>query len=170
MRDVRSMASKLKYVMSPSIREDRGRRLKDWDLWGPLILCLSLGVILQQKLNDDPEQASNAFVDIFITMWAGSAVVTLNAVLLRGKVSFFQCVCVLGYCICPLVLSALGTYFMRNLGWDLLKVLVVGAGLCWATWAAMGFIEEMVPPDKKLLGAYPVGLFYIAIAWMVLLA
>ena len=30
-------------------------------------------------------QASYAFADIFVTVWVGSGVVTLNAVLLRGK-------------------------------------------------------------------------------------
>lgn len=67
-------------------------------------------------------EASYAFADIFVTVWVGSGVVTLNAVLLRGKVSFFQTVCVLGYCIFPLVLSAFCAMLLRV---DWLKALGV---------------------------------------------
>ena len=166
MRDLRSVAQKLMYVMMPVNVADRGRRLRDWDLWGPLLLCLALGLILSWQAADST-QASYAFADIFVTVWVGSGVVTLNAVLLRGKVSFFQTVCVLGYCIFPLVVSAFCSMLLHI---DWLKLLFVLAGLAWSAKASLGFVTELVPEDKKLLGIYPVWLFYCAIAWMILLA
>ena len=45
------------------------------------------------------------FADIFIIFWIGSIVVTVNSKLLGGCISFFQCVCVLGYCVLPQALS-----------------------------------------------------------------
>eukprot|EP00931_Biecheleriopsis_adriatica_P051430 TRINITY_DN29828_c0_g1_i1.p1 TRINITY_DN29828_c0_g1~~TRINITY_DN29828_c0_g1_i1.p1 ORF type:complete len:241 (-),score=34.25 TRINITY_DN29828_c0_g1_i1:63-740(-) len=166
MRDVRSVAQKLAYVMMPLQATDRGRRLREWDLWGPLVLCLALGFILSMQAADS-NQASYAFADVFVIVWVGSAIVTANAVLLQGKVSFFQTVCVLGYCVFPLVIAAFCAMLLQV---DWLKVLFVAAGLGWSAKASLGFISELVPEDKKLLGIYPVWLFYAAIAWMILLA
>eukprot|EP00933_Yihiella_yeosuensis_P054559 TRINITY_DN53028_c0_g1_i1.p1 TRINITY_DN53028_c0_g1~~TRINITY_DN53028_c0_g1_i1.p1 ORF type:complete len:227 (+),score=41.80 TRINITY_DN53028_c0_g1_i1:56-736(+) len=165
MRDVRSVATKLTYVVKPMSSEDRGKRLKDWDLWGPLVLCLALGVIISCQASTS-EQASYAFADIFVMVWVGSGVVTLNALLLQGQVSFFQTVCVLGYCLFPLVIAAFLSMIIRV---DWIKTMLVGCGLAWSARASVGFVSELVPEDKKLLGLYPVWLFYAAIAWMIML-
>lgn len=166
MRDVRSIGEKLMYVLMPIQAADRGQKLKDWDLWGPLMLCLGLGLILAVQA-DGQEQASYAFADVFVTIWVGSAVVTFNALLLQGKVSFFQTVCVLGYCIFPLVIAAFLAMLLQ-VRW--LKAVLVAIGLAWAAKASAGFVSELVPTERKLLGLYPVMLFYVAIAWMILLA
>jgi len=166
MRDVRSIVEKIRYVMMPRARAERAQRLKDWDLWGPLLLCLALGLtIASQAANDD--QASYAFADIFCIVWAGSGVVTLNALLLRGKVSFFQSVCVLGYCMCPVVIAAVLSMIFR---YTFLKVVLCALGVFWSTGASVGYMSELVPEDRTALAVFPVWLFYIAIAWMVLLA
>jgi len=166
MRDVRSVAEKIKYVMMPQARDERASRLKDWDLWGPLLLCLSLGLMLASQAADD-EQASYAFADVFCIVWVGSAVVTLNASLLRGNVSFFQSVCVLGYCMCPLVIAAFISMLLQSTWF---KVIAVGAGTFWSTGASVGYMGELVQEDRTALAVYPVWLFYIALAWMILLA
>jgi len=166
MRDVRSIVEKIRYVMMPRVRDERAHRLKDWDLWGPLLLCLALGLTIASQAADD-DQASYAFADVFCIVWAGSGVVTLNAVLLRGKVSFFQSVCVLGYCMCPLVVAAVLSMIFR---YTFLKVILCGAGVFWSTGASVGYMSELVPEDRTALAVFPVWLFYIAIAWMVLLA
>ena len=93
-----------------------GAELKDWDLWGPLILCLTLAILLSSqtspatKLDPKLTQADDSglvFGAVFIVTWCGAAVVTMNAKLLGGSVSFFQSICVLGYCLFPLVLAAI---------------------------------------------------------------
>merc|ERR1712187_524767 len=132
--------------------------------WGPLILCLALGIMLSWK--EESEQGE-AFALVFIIVWVGSGVVTLNAVLLKGRISFFQSVCVLGYCIFPLVIAAFLSMLIRVMT---LKVIFVCIGFTWATGASVGFMAELVPEDRKALGVYPVWLFYVAIAWMILIA
>lgn len=77
--------------------------LRDWDLWGPLFICMSLAVMLSLKAHDE---ASLVFSVIFVIMWLGAAVVTVNGQLLGGRLSFFQSVCLLGYCVFPILLSA----------------------------------------------------------------
>jgi len=175
MRDVRSIAEKIQYVMNPQARHERAARLQDWDLWGPLILCLALGVMLSAQALDN-DQASYAFADIFFIVWGGSAVVTLNAVLLRGRVSFFQSVCVLGYCMCPLVIAAFAcmildwTWMTTWIFKTWVKFLAVGGGTVWSTGASVGYMSQFVPEDRTALAVFPVWLFYIVIAWMILLA
>ena len=77
----------------------------------------------------------NEFGIVFLIMWGGSFIVTINTKLLGGKVSFFQCVCVLGYCIFPIVLAAVGVFFLSKFGltFFLLKVIVAGVALVWST-------------------------------------
>ena len=67
-------------------------------------------------------------------MWGGSFVVTINTKLLGGKISFFQCVCVLGYCIFPIVLGAaiMGLLKAINVNFFLLRLLIAIACLIWS--------------------------------------
>merc|ERR1719353_2192353 len=44
MRDVRMVGNKMMCVLNP--RKANIQTLKDWDLWGPLILCLMLATLL----------------------------------------------------------------------------------------------------------------------------
>merc|ERR1719352_1487837 len=123
MRDLRSIGTKLKYVMLPRFRSEKAHGLKQWDLWGPLFLCLTLGIILSAQQSHD--QAGLALGLVFIIVWAGSGIVTLNALLLRGNISFFQSVCVLGYCIFPLNIASLICLVGGNIVW---RVFVVAGG------------------------------------------
>mmetsp|Transcript_137656 Transcript_137656/g.243230 ORF Transcript_137656/g.243230 Transcript_137656/m.243230 type:complete len:213 (+) Transcript_137656:92-730(+) len=166
MRDLRSIGTKLKYVMLPRARADKAHGLKKWDLWGPLFLCLALGIILSSQASTT-DQAGLAFGLVFVIVWVGSGIVTLNALLLRGKISFFQSVCVLGYCIFPLVIAAFVSMLLKVM---FLKVIFVSIGFVWGTGASVGFMSELVPEDRKALGVYPVWLFYVAIAWLILVS
>ena len=62
--------------------------LRDWDLWGPLLLCMVVGAILHEG------EGGPHFTQFFILFWVGSAVITLNTKLLGGSISFFQSVSV----------------------------------------------------------------------------
>merc|ERR1712146_293319 len=74
------------------------------DLWGPLLVCLSLSILL--SLSAPSEQGALVFAAVFFVVWFGSAIVTLNAQLLGGTISFFQSLCILGYCVFPLDMAA----------------------------------------------------------------
>jgi protein YIPF6 len=168
MRDLKAIGEKIKYVMLPTSRHDKMRGLRDWDLWGPFILCIVLSLLLSSQAGTS--QSGYVFAIVFILVWAGSAVVTVNASLLQGRVSFFQSVCVLGYCIAPLVIAAVICGLLTQLGLSWFKLLVVMAGFAWSTTSSVGFMSELLPEDRKLLGVYPVFLFYFAMAWVILVA
>lgn len=105
-------------------------------------------------------------------VWFGSIVITLNSKLLGGTLSFFQSLCVLGYCIMPLtvamavcrvvLLTTSGTVGFA------VRLLVVTASFGWSTFASTAFLADSQPANRKALVVYPVFLFYFVIGWMIL--
>jgi hypothetical protein len=51
----------------------------------------------------------------------------------------------------------------------LFKILVVLGGLLWSIRASVGFIAQLVSENRRILGLYPIFLFYVTIAWMILI-
>jgi hypothetical protein len=54
-RDLNRIYAKLKVVALPVSSEQKHKELKQWDLWGPFIICLLLGIILcftSKKIRD----------------------------------------------------------------------------------------------------------------------
>ena len=91
------------------------------DLWGPLLVCLILSTIL--SITAPGDTGTLVFAAVFVIVWVGAAIVTLNAQLLGGTISFFQSVCILGYCVFPLTLSALGCLLIGVVYKQVLNVL-----------------------------------------------
>ncbi|KAI9490099.1 Yip1 domain-containing protein [Zychaea mexicana] len=164
LRDLKQVAKKLQQVLHP--KGDRNV-LRDWDLWGPLILCLSLAIILSGSAPG--EQAVSIFTGVFVIVWLGAAVVTLNAKLLGGAVSFFQSVCVLGYCLFPLVAAAVVALFV-DIIWVRLPLAITT--FLWSTYASIGFLSESEVHlrNRRALAVYPLCLFYLIISWLILVS
>jgi hypothetical protein len=97
-------------------------------------------------------------------------VVTLNCKLLGGHISFFQCVCVLGYCVFPVNLAALAIVLLKGMNINLLlfKVVAVGVAVIWSTVSSITFTRVIVDEGKRAIAIYPIFLFYLFIAWFVL--
>lgn len=56
--------------------------LRDWDLWGPLVFCLLLSLLL--SFNARSDQKDKVFSGVFAMVWVGEAVVTMQIKLLGG--------------------------------------------------------------------------------------
>eukprot|EP00922_Rhytidocystis_sp_ex-Travisia-forbesii_P016574 GHVS01024689.1.p1 GENE.GHVS01024689.1~~GHVS01024689.1.p1 ORF type:complete len:211 (+),score=19.64 GHVS01024689.1:138-770(+) len=172
MRDLRSIGHKLYYVMLPRARSESGAGLKQWDLWGPLILCLALSVTLYVSVGqnyhgrDKEGQQKLVFTIVYVVVWIGSFVVTLNAKLLGGWISVFQSVCVLGYCLFPMDIAAIICLFVPP-SFRFLKLVVTFVALHWSTGASVAFMSELVAEHRKALAVYPVWLFYVSIGWLI---
>eukprot|EP00455_Lapot_gusevi_P039394 TRINITY_DN4416_c0_g4_i4.p1 TRINITY_DN4416_c0_g4~~TRINITY_DN4416_c0_g4_i4.p1 ORF type:complete len:211 (+),score=46.01 TRINITY_DN4416_c0_g4_i4:33-635(+) len=160
LRDLKMIGLKMSHVLLP-----RGstKELRNWDLWGPLILCLLLATTLSLTAAED--QSALMFATVFVLVWCGAGVVTINAVLLGGNMSFFQSVCVLGYCICPLNIASI---ICRIWYQKIFQTIVVAVAFVWSNRASISFMAQLVPEDRKALGVYPVVLFYLVISWMIL--
>ena len=129
----------------------------------------------------------------------GAALVTLNAQLLGGTISFFQSICILGYCVFPLTLSAFACMIIGLLYKQiLLKLIIVGVGFVWSTRASgtffttyaidsllqicsllltnihfviftVVFMVQVIKEERRALAVFPVFFFYTFIGWLILL-
>ena len=87
--------------------------------------------------------------------------------------SVLQSVCVLGYCLLPLGLSlavcriVLMAGSSTSMALFIVRCVVTLAGFVWAVYAAFQFLGDCQPANRKALAAYPMGLFYFVIAWLV---
>uniref|UniRef100_A0A8D9EJ75 Protein YIPF n=1 Tax=Cacopsylla melanoneura TaxID=428564 RepID=A0A8D9EJ75_9HEMI len=199
MRDLTAVGVKFRHVLQP---QEKSSLLKEWDLWGPLLLCTFMAIVLQGDSDDRLDHDGGPqFAEVFVIVWIGSAVVTLNSKLLGGNISFFQSVCVLGYCLSlamslvNLVLLFVFSSFFQSvcvLGYCLLplamslvlcrvilfvqqthflfflRFVITMVGFGWATFASVSFLGDSQPSDRKGLAVYPIFLFYLVIAWLIL--
>jgi len=163
LRDVRAISSKMLQVLRPV---PGTAPLQDWDLWGPLIACLALAIMLSLHASD--EQSLSVFSGIFVIVGLGSIAVTCNAKLLGGKVSFLQSLCVLGYCLFPLDVAALLTIFIRLL-WIRLPICLGAFG--WAAYAAVNFLGgTRLEDNRAFLAVFPCLLLFFLLAYIILLS
>lgn len=169
LREVKQVTAKIAHVMMPYESQAHTLdHLRDWDLWGPLIIGLLLALLLSVKAKSS-KRAETIFALVFVVIWCGAAVVTLNAALLGGSIMFWQSVCVLGYSVFPLcvacALSILGeSLFDMPKGF---RVAIVIPALIWCTKVSVVFIGEVIVPERRALAVYPVLGFYCFLAWMV---
>jgi hypothetical protein len=164
-RDLLSIYNKLVQVLYP-IRKGTSREvLRDWDLWGPLILCLMLGILL--SVNAPKDQSLGVFTSVIVIVCVGALVVTIQAKLLGGRVSFFQGLCALGYCVAPLDIAALISCFVRVI---YVRAPIAILAWAWCIWASANFLDgTKIEPQRILLAVYPLLLFYFILAWMILI-
>lgn len=162
LRDLRLIGVKIRHVLLPT-SSTSSNELKNWDLWGPLLLCLILAITL--SYSSPSTQSASIFAAVFVIVWLGAGIVTLNAALLGGNISFLQSVCVLGYCIAPLNIASILCHVYHA---TIFQAIVVIIAFVWSTKASVGFMSQLVPEQRKALAVYPVFLFYVTIVWMVL--
>ncbi|XP_007507007.1 protein YIPF6 isoform X2 [Monodelphis domestica] len=169
IRDLKAVGKKFVHVMYP---KKSNALLRDWDLWGPLVLCVSLALMLQGGSVDSKEDGGPQFAEVFVIVWFGAVVITLNSKLLGGTISFFQSLCVLGYCVLPLTVGMLvcRLVLLASMGPInfLIRFIVVIAMFAWSTLASTAFLADSQPPNRKALAVYPIFLFYFVISWMIL--
>ena len=72
--------NKTQYSILPRCFPAKNANLKQWDLWGPLFYTLLLSFFLSQS--KDSNEMSKTFVLVFVLMWVGGVVITINTILL----------------------------------------------------------------------------------------
>ncbi|KAL3819549.1 hypothetical protein ACJIZ3_005454 [Penstemon smallii] len=162
-RDLSRIVSNLKLVVFPNpFREDPGKALRDWDLWGPFFFIVFLGLTLSWSAS---VKKSEVFAVAFALLAAGAVILTLNVLLLGGHIIFFQSLSLLGYCLFPLDIGALICMLKDNV---IIKVVVVAVTLAWSSWAAYPFMSTAVNPRRKALALYPVLLMYVSVGFLII--
>lgn len=162
-RDLSRIVSNLKLVVFPNPnRDDPGKALRDWDLWGPFFFIVFLGLTLSWSAS---VKKSEVFAVAFALLAAGAVILTLNVLLLGGHIIFFQSLSLLGYCLFPLDVGALVCMLKNNV---IVKVVVVCVTLAWSSWAAYPFMSSAVNPRRKALALYPVFLMYVSVGFLII--
>jgi len=72
--------NKTQYSILPRCFPSKEANLKQWDLWGPLFYTLLLSFFLSNS--KDTEEMSKTFVLVFVLMWIGGIIITINTILL----------------------------------------------------------------------------------------
>ena len=161
-RDLFLIFTKLKFVINPfTSKELKTYHIKQWDLWGPLILIIFLACTLAFNSTD----RSQTIILIFLIFWLGSFLVFLNAHLLGVKTSIFQIFCLLGYCLFPLNLSAFILSFTKFL--EIIRFILISITCFWSLYSTSSFLRNISNPEQRYLVLYPSILLYLYISWFI---
>ncbi|KAK7704644.1 hypothetical protein SLS64_008408 [Diaporthe eres] len=133
--------------------------LRDWDLWGPLIFCLLLSMLL--SFNAGVDQRDEVFSGVFAMVWIGEAVVTLQIKLLGGNISFAQSVCIIGYTLFPIVIAALLSALHLP---QIPRIPVYLVLVAWSMAAGVSILGGSgVVKNRVGLAVYPLFVFYLGL-------
>ena len=161
-RDFSMIYNKLKYVINPFIsREMKYNHIRQWDLWGPLLLNLILASTLALNTKEKGQMTSL----IFIIFWLGGVAIYLNNYFLEVKASIFQIFCLLGYCLFPLNIAAIIVTIINS--YDIIRLIVVGFTCFWSIYSSSDYLKAITTQDKRYLVLYPCILFYLYISWFI---
>lgn len=161
-RDLRLIGIKTFHVLVPTGRGPLV--LRDWDLWGPLLYCFLFSIFVSIGSNT-ANDAANIFTGCFCIIWLGCGFITINAKLLKGHVSFWQALSVLGYCVFPVMIAAFMLLWWGNI---IYRLVTVACAVIWSSWATVAFFSDMALDNKRPLVVYPVLLFYLILGWITL--
>ena len=134
-RELRSIIQKLKVALFP-MKSSNSNSLQDWDFWGPLLLCLVLGLVLSWQKHD--ENTGIVFIMIFGIMWIGGLIVSLNSQFLGVNFNIFQCICILGYCTFAIVLASTINLFLFFLPF-FIRVIISFCGSLYSIYGKLYF-------------------------------
>ncbi|KAG6365969.1 hypothetical protein INS49_000145 [Diaporthe citri] len=133
--------------------------LRDWDLWGPLIFCLLLSMLL--SFNAGVDQRDEVFSGVFAMVWIGEAVVTLQIKLLGGNISFAQSVCIIGYTLFPIAIAALLSALHLP---QIPRIPVYLVLVAWSMAAGVSILGGSgVVKNRVGLAVYPLFVFYLGL-------
>lgn len=162
-RDLLQIALNLRLVLVPVSKQSTAKRaLREWDLWGPMIFSVSLALLLSHQ-SDSP---AKAFSVVFCVLTVGACVLTLNVILLGGKIVFLQACSLLGYCTFPLLVAAA---IVSPIQVKVVRLLGMLLGVAWASWAAVPFVSASVSEKRKTLAVYPLMMMYLFLSWVALI-
>ena len=133
-REFKSLLQKSKIALFPMTSANS--KLLEWDFWGPLFLCLILGLVLSWQKN--VENSGTIFIMIFSIVWIGGLIVSLNSQFLGINLSIFQCICILGYCMLAIVLAAIINLILFFIP-TIFHVVISLLGACYSTYSKFNF-------------------------------
>ncbi|KAA0055167.1 protein YIPF6-like protein [Cucumis melo var. makuwa] len=174
-RDLSRIVSNLKLVVFPNpFREDPGKALRDWDLWGPFFFIVFLGLTLSWSAS---VKKSEVFAVAFALLAAGAVILTLNVLLLRNqssqeKFSWLKMLSNHNENTLQLILESSKSVLIC-VGWTyniLPELEPVGIlPVSSRYWSIDLHVErQSVNPRRKALALYPVFLMYVSVGFLII--
>jgi len=171
-RDLTAVGRKMLGALMPT--PSKNLLMKEWDLWGPLILCTYIGLMLQGM--DD--SSGYQFTELFSLVSLGTAAVTYQLIYVsNAKLSVFQSVCVLGYSLGPLAVAVtlfeLMNLFGLKKGTTFFHFLVVIGAVVWSTYgmnvylASTKTLGNAVPGEKQYMKLAPVIVYFSLVGLLI---
>lgn len=106
------------------------------------------------------------FVSIFVIVFLGSMIISINSSLLGSKFSMLQSMCVLGYCVFPINISALIVKIVHT--YKIVKVIIILLSVIWSCFSSISFVASIQENKKRFLTVFPICLYYFFLSWFVL--
>ena len=104
-RELLRIWNKTQYAIIPRCSAAPEKNLRQWDLWGPLAICILLCVTI--SVGRDGTSTDTSFISVFAIVWFGGIIITFNAQFLGAKIGICQSICLLGYCVFPILIGAI---------------------------------------------------------------
>uniref|UniRef100_A0A6B2G548 Protein YIPF6 (Trinotate prediction) n=1 Tax=Myxobolus squamalis TaxID=59785 RepID=A0A6B2G548_MYXSQ len=169
-RDAIAISQKLSCVLT--FKHDK-RLLMDWDLWGPMILFMVIAGVIQSYVPASTVLGSRSpFSQYLFFFCVSSILLAANSKLLSLKMSSLQFICLIGYCVVPLGISAIlsfcFSYMSQTILFKLICILLTISGLTMSILASFIFMKQLHPREKLILVVFPVFLFYFIVAWFLI--
>lgn len=127
-------------MLIPRKQDNTSYRVRNWDLWGPFIMCLVFAFFIDSK-NLNFILDTTTFVTVIFSVFVGAIIVTFNIKILDGKVSYFQAVSILGYCICPIFLALIALQLLKFLQFTnrWIRVILLVVATIWSIFGKIYF-------------------------------
>ena len=166
-RDLMSFLTKIRYVLFPFTKEQKVKELRDWDLFGPLLISLALTIIMIFK--GSLSNSNYIFAANFLLLIFGSFLITVNAKLVGVKFSVFFYISALGYSLAPFIIAALCNLLIGKIVTRIGIFFITAFCYLWAIKSVGVFFELTLKPTRKYLVMYPIFLYYLFFAWFIIL-
>ncbi len=103
-------------------------------------MCVRINFILTltiftRFISFSPNSNSGVFVALFIISFVGSFLVTMNGKLLNANLKYLQTICIMGYCMFPIVLAAAILYAFSKVGFSnrLVNLIIACVAFMWSS-------------------------------------
>lgn len=123
---------KFSYVLIPRSQDESPSYVRNWDLWGPFLMCLIFAFFIDST--PSLKLDTTTFMALIFAVFAGGIIVTFNIKILGGKISYFQSISILGYCICPIFVALIIVQVLKffQVKLPLLRLILIIVATVWS--------------------------------------
>ncbi|VWU49338.1 protein YIPF6, putative [Hepatocystis sp. ex Piliocolobus tephrosceles] len=163
IRDVKSIYKKIQHICFHK-HDNNNDIIKKWDMWGFLIIYMSLAVII--FLDKEIQDNKKTFAHFSIIFIIGNLLVSLNLSLLNINIYFFQTLCTVSYSLFPMVFSAFVNLFVSS---RMIRFLFFIMSTTWSSYNCILVLGKFIKSNKLLISILPICLLQFFLTTLLLI-